>query len=360
MMMQQRIEELREESGAVTYSDPLTAFLYDLMRDHLPAGVVEKMIRENVDNEQECIFTNGWLAKYAHNLAERINNSKLIHLQKELENVFEGEEKVRDEKAKEANKKQAFQVYGIDSPSKTIEDDILSQLQDKIAEAKDSDETEDAMDDFNTVERAKKIVEKLKSDGHIPAEDAARLQEELDEVEIEVEEVDSIPEDAVKLQEISDDRDEIEEVDNVIEDAEFVEEERKDKKRFFVVKNEAPRNEVKETEVETDDKDKMTSEEAKKIVDDTMKLEYDTTSYFQGKDKQICEELFRKPIPEKYTKEEVKEIMGETLKMVKGMGEEAVRNLRNGEPVLEKATDEETEKWKNMNDELQKLSEEEE
>ncbi|KKL22962.1 hypothetical protein LCGC14_2430160 [marine sediment metagenome] len=280
-MTKKRAEELREESGTVTYSDPLTAFLYDLMRDHLPTGVVEKIVHENVDNEQECVFTNGWLAKYAHNLAETINNAKLIHLQKGLESVFEDEERAREERSKEEDKKRGW-LHGINTPSKTIEDDILTQLQDKIAETKNSDKTEDAMDDFNTVERAKKIVEKLKSDGHIPAEDAARLQEELDEVEIEVEEVDSIPEDAVKLQEISDDGGEeaIKEKDTVIEDAEFVEEECKSKHpEVLIVRNDAIRDEeVKETKVEIDDKDKMSSEEAKKIVDNTIKLEYDMTS----------------------------------------------------------------------------------
>src|SRR5688572_22012508 len=40
-------EALRERSGKVdVHDDRLTSFLYDLVRDHLPPGTVERLVRE--------------------------------------------------------------------------------------------------------------------------------------------------------------------------------------------------------------------------------------------------------------------------------------------------------------------------
>ena len=63
--------QLRQDSGAVNFSDKLTSFLYDLMRDHLPLGQVEMLVRE-AQEQGETRYTNGWLAQYAHNPAERL------------------------------------------------------------------------------------------------------------------------------------------------------------------------------------------------------------------------------------------------------------------------------------------------
>jgi hypothetical protein len=62
--------ELRARSGTVTLTGRLTAFLYDLMRDHLTPGAVEKIVQESTDIE--VVYTNGWLARYAEDLAHRL------------------------------------------------------------------------------------------------------------------------------------------------------------------------------------------------------------------------------------------------------------------------------------------------
>lgn len=61
---------LRIRSGEVNIHSKLTSFLYDLIRDHLPAGTVESLVREA--QEPDVQYTNGWLAKYAEDLALRL------------------------------------------------------------------------------------------------------------------------------------------------------------------------------------------------------------------------------------------------------------------------------------------------
>lgn len=66
--------ELHARSGHVESNSALVAFLYDLMRDHLPAGVVEKLVRDQTDDDIALpyVFTNGHLARYAEDLAARL------------------------------------------------------------------------------------------------------------------------------------------------------------------------------------------------------------------------------------------------------------------------------------------------
>ena len=65
-----RITALRERSGSVRSDDPLVSFLYQLMRDHVAVGVVEGLMGDA--EKQPSVFTNGWLANYAKDLAERL------------------------------------------------------------------------------------------------------------------------------------------------------------------------------------------------------------------------------------------------------------------------------------------------
>lgn len=52
-------------------------FLYTLMRDHLPAGQVESIVREVLlHREYEIRFTNGWLHAYAAYCAKRLNSTQ--------------------------------------------------------------------------------------------------------------------------------------------------------------------------------------------------------------------------------------------------------------------------------------------
>lgn len=65
-------EQLREVSGKVNIDSYLVSFLYSLMRDHLPPGVIEELVRE-AEQEPDVQYTNGWLARYAENLAKRLS-----------------------------------------------------------------------------------------------------------------------------------------------------------------------------------------------------------------------------------------------------------------------------------------------
>lgn len=63
-------DRLREASGEVEIvQDRLTAFLYELMRDLVPPGRLEALVR---NAEPDVVYTNGWLANYARDMAERL------------------------------------------------------------------------------------------------------------------------------------------------------------------------------------------------------------------------------------------------------------------------------------------------
>ncbi len=73
---QKRAEEntkMRKRSGNIESSDPLVSFLYELMRDHLPPGKVESIVRDSLHPETK--FTNGWLASYAEDVATRLRRA---------------------------------------------------------------------------------------------------------------------------------------------------------------------------------------------------------------------------------------------------------------------------------------------
>jgi len=65
------IEDLRKRSGKVKIDSKLTEFLYILMRDHLPAGTVEGIMINHVTGKENR-YTNGYLAKYANDVAGRL------------------------------------------------------------------------------------------------------------------------------------------------------------------------------------------------------------------------------------------------------------------------------------------------
>jgi hypothetical protein len=63
-------QALYERSGQVQVcGDRLTSFLYDLMASLLPAGVVERLLR---DAHPDISYTNGYLAEYARDVAKRL------------------------------------------------------------------------------------------------------------------------------------------------------------------------------------------------------------------------------------------------------------------------------------------------
>ena len=70
----ERMDNLRIRSGRISFEDPLASLLYTLMRDGAVApGVLERAIQdEEIFGGDEKLFTNGWLALYAKDLADRI------------------------------------------------------------------------------------------------------------------------------------------------------------------------------------------------------------------------------------------------------------------------------------------------
>ena len=71
--------KLRKRSGEVEFKGRLTSFLYELMRDHMPPGQVEEMVRSIEASEAmgtSILYSNGWLAKYADDLATRLDRWK--------------------------------------------------------------------------------------------------------------------------------------------------------------------------------------------------------------------------------------------------------------------------------------------
>lgn len=64
-------DQLRERSGSVTVNSKLVSFLYELMRDHVPQGILEKLVIESQTSEVK--YTNGWLASYAADIAKRLD-----------------------------------------------------------------------------------------------------------------------------------------------------------------------------------------------------------------------------------------------------------------------------------------------
>ena len=71
---------MRVASGEIDDDRRVVAFLYLLMRDHLTPGVVETIIDEVTTNRMarfsveggHILFTNGWLARHAQDVADRL------------------------------------------------------------------------------------------------------------------------------------------------------------------------------------------------------------------------------------------------------------------------------------------------
>lgn len=61
---------MRNASGAIDDARPLVSFLYLLLRDHLHLGDVEEIVDRATKGAG--MFTNGWLAQYAQDIANRL------------------------------------------------------------------------------------------------------------------------------------------------------------------------------------------------------------------------------------------------------------------------------------------------
>ncbi len=68
---------MREASGRVNDNRPLVAFLYELARDEIQIGDIEDKLDRITNLPPEKVpgpfmFTNGWLARWAQDAADRL------------------------------------------------------------------------------------------------------------------------------------------------------------------------------------------------------------------------------------------------------------------------------------------------
>lgn len=67
------VDPLRLASGGINDNDPLVAFFYDLLRDHLPPSTVETLVKTVEQHAGKLVkYTNGFIAQYAQNLTSRL------------------------------------------------------------------------------------------------------------------------------------------------------------------------------------------------------------------------------------------------------------------------------------------------
>jgi hypothetical protein len=64
------MDALRQRSGEECSDNPLVSFLYELMRDHVPPGTIERIVLNSPAGQTK--FTNGYLAQYAKDVAHRL------------------------------------------------------------------------------------------------------------------------------------------------------------------------------------------------------------------------------------------------------------------------------------------------
>jgi len=69
--IQEQNKRMFEASGEVGTDDKFMIFIYFLCRDYLPPGAVEKVMSD-VDNMESAQLTNGWMAQYARDVADRL------------------------------------------------------------------------------------------------------------------------------------------------------------------------------------------------------------------------------------------------------------------------------------------------
>ena len=64
---------LSNESGNIVIKNKLASFIYVLLRDYITPGKIEDIISNNTSNKR-VKYSNGWLAKYAENIANRLKS----------------------------------------------------------------------------------------------------------------------------------------------------------------------------------------------------------------------------------------------------------------------------------------------
>lgn len=204
-MHDSRNQRLKEISGNVVMTDSLASFFYSLMRDHVPAGVVEKLVRESTTGPGECHYSNGFLARYAQNLADELRDGRKKALTEALDAAFtddssragsqittpdDVEEKygaldITNETVQKIEK--AYENMSIEEKAKaereleTGESDEMKQMVTDIEQVFDNEETKDegrSLTDklLDEAEQSKNTVEQVLEDRVNTLKKAAEMQ----------------------------------------------------------------------------------------------------------------------------------------------------------------------------------------
>jgi hypothetical protein len=164
-----RTEELRAESGTVTYTDPLTSFFYQLLRDHMTAGDVEKIVSDIVQEAgKDVTFTNGWLAKYANNLADTLRNAETLNLKGSLTKIWQEETPVPEKPA----------------VKKTVKDEIIDSDLSAVKALVDSADDEEGPDEnvMASLEESKAALAGMLASGQLSTEEGDRIKGEIEDL----------------------------------------------------------------------------------------------------------------------------------------------------------------------------------
>lgn len=62
--------ELKERSGNITIDSKLVSFIYELLKYYPPADIEKIVMDSTIDSKWN--YTNGYLAKYAEDIANRL------------------------------------------------------------------------------------------------------------------------------------------------------------------------------------------------------------------------------------------------------------------------------------------------
>lgn len=68
------IKRMRKKSGSIDDNRLLVDFIYIIGRDYIPLGKIESiMLMIDKGKKTKSEFSNGWLAEYAQDVAERLS-----------------------------------------------------------------------------------------------------------------------------------------------------------------------------------------------------------------------------------------------------------------------------------------------
>lgn len=105
-------DQYRQHSGSESSSDPLVHFFYSLLRDHLPSGSVEKIMEDVEAHKGDRIdYTNGFLARYAKDLSERLQSERINKMRDVLQKIGCMKDEDLDRISKKGLRRMALEAF---------------------------------------------------------------------------------------------------------------------------------------------------------------------------------------------------------------------------------------------------------